>query len=251
MRAPAALLILLCGVASAGLYRWEGGVRVPVEHFELAGDVGDPLLALIVGLLDIEAYGGLAPAQIDSVVIAHGGSKLPHRELLRVDRAPAAADARSTVDVALHGDLKLPVPYSILGYNPGSMAASENFRLREWILPRFTIHVHGDDSPQARSYRDLRLYGIESGWIRMDVDWWLDKLMGSRLDDTQLVGVALIREGERRLAVAFGYTQDHKGRTGVFDLAADEVVFPAPRELLVLGRELRAVVESRMAESDR
>jgi hypothetical protein len=80
----------------------------------------------------------------------------------------------------------------------------------------------------------------------MDVDWWLDKLLGARLDDTQLVGVALVKREGRRLAVAFGYTQARQGRTGVFDLAKDEVVFPAPRELLALGRELRTEVERRL-----
>jgi hypothetical protein len=247
MRAACALLVVWAGLATAALYRLDQGRPTPLDEFSLAADIRDPLLALIVGLLDVDAYGGLSPAAIDSVVRAHGGSKLPYREVTLVDRRPRTDDARARVDVALRRELNLPVPYSILGYNPGSMLASQHFALREWWVPDFRVRYRDGGKWSDAVYRDVQLFGITEGWMRMDVDWWLDKLLGGRLDDTQLVGVALVHREGARFAVAFGYTAEKQGRTGVFDLAKDEVVFPAPRELLALGRALRSDVERRLA----
>jgi hypothetical protein len=246
MRVAYVLCLLLTGGASADLYRLENGRPQPLPHFDLAQDVRDPLLALVVGLLDVDAYGGLAPVAIDSVVRAHGGSKLPYRELVQVDRRPRTDASKAHVDVQLRHEMNLPVPYSILGYNPGSMRASRRFALREWHVSDFHFRLLDKGVWRDHVYADVQLFGVTEGWLRMDVDWWLDKLLGARLDDTQLVGVALLTRERRRLAVAFGYTSDRQGRTGVFDLGKDEVVFPAPRDLLALGRELRGEVERRL-----
>ena len=251
MRAVCALLCLGAGLVAADLYRLDQGRPVPVTEFALAPDVRDPLLALIVGLLDLDAYGGLSPGAIDSVVRAHGGSKLPYREVVLVDRRPRSDAAVADVDVQLRRQLDQPVPYSILGYNPGSMLASPHFALREWRVPDVRVRFQEGKDWLDRQYLDLQLFGIVEGWIRMDVDWWLDKLLAGKLDDTQLVGVALLSWRESRVAVAFGYTSEMQGRTGVFDLTKDEVIFPAPRELLALGRTLRGEVERRLAAGTR
>ena len=74
----------------------------------------------------VEAVEGdiLEPAAIDSIMEAEGGSKLPYELVEKVDRRPRTDGSRSFVDVQLLEELDLPVPYSILGYNParGTMA---------------------------------------------------------------------------------------------------------------------------------
>lgn len=231
------------------LYSVQKGRPVDLPVPVLAEDVRDPIFALLAALLDAGAYGSLEPATIDSVARAAGGSRLPYGHLESMERDPQGRD-RSVLRMRFDDDLKLSVPYSILGYNPGSLRSSRDLRLQHWRLRTFALRwKDGDDWRQLR-LRDVELFALREGGVSLDVDWWIDKLFGSGLDDTDLVGFAILRHENRRLVVAFGYNKSGDGRSGVFDLTEDEVRFPAPKELLRLGRELRARAESLLVELD-
>jgi hypothetical protein len=251
VRWPSVILLLMLASSASSttrLYSFQKGRPVELSLPALATDVRDPIFALLAALLDAGAYGSLAPATIDSVARAAGGSRLPYGHLLSMERDPQAVD-RSILRMRFDGDLKLSVPYSILGYNPGSLRSSRDVQLQHWKLPTFALRWQEGDEWRELRLRDIELFALREGSVRLDVDWWVDKLFGSGLDDTDLVGFAIIHHEERRQVVAFGYNGSGKGRSGVFDLTQDEVRFPAPKELLRLGRELRARAESLLAES--
>jgi len=241
------LLLLILGWAGSvpAATLWTPGPAGPEPATaRLASDVGDPVFALLAGLLDDNVYGRLDPAFVDSVVVVHGETKLPHRSMRWLTRDPSPARRRATLGLLVEEGFKVPVPYSILGYNPGSLSTSEEMELWEWALGDLPFRWI-DDEGQTREFtaRNATLFGLARGEVRMDVDWWLDKLLGSRLDDVDLVGFLLFHRDDVRYAVAFGYNPDRSGRTGVFDLTHDEIVFPAPRAYLNVGRTMRARVE--------
>lgn len=210
----------------------------------MAADVGDPLLSFLVGVLDADAYGRVGRALLDSVVTVGGGSKLPYEHIVKLERRRLQARAaKSDVEVRLSKPVDLGVPYSILGYHPGSVRAPEHVSLREWRIPRHAIRWVDGDRSREDVFQDIHLFSLEEGRVEMDVDWWLDKLLGKKLDDTHLVGFAVMKHEGRRYAVAFGYTKGGQGRSGCFDLEKDEIIFPAPKKFLHLGREMRTRVE--------
>jgi len=243
----ALLAVLMVAPAAAAMFWTLGEQRQPVPAAaRLAADVKDPVFALLAGLLDDGVFGELDPAFVDSVVTAHGTTKLPHRSMRRLTRIPA--EQHSTLTLQVEEEFKVPVPYSILGYNPGSLSTSPDLELWQWGLgdhPYWT--TDGEGQRQRVLLLDAQLFGLSAGSVRMDVDWWLDKLLGSRLDDVDLVGFLIFRRDDHRYAVAFGYNPSGRGRTGVFDLTTDEIVFPAPSEYLQIGRDMRAKVEGWMA----
>lgn len=248
-RFPAAdlALLLILGVAgpAPAATLWTPGPDGAIAAApRLADDVGDPVFALLAGLLDDNVFGRLEPAVVDSVVMSRGESKLPHRSMQWLTRAPAPGRRRATLSLRVEEDFKVPVPYSILGYNPGSLTTSEDLELWEWSLGDTPFQWTDEEGTSQRfTAEDATLFGLVSGTVRMDVDWWLDKLLGSRLDDVELVGFLLFHRDGTRYAVAFGYNPGGSGRTGVFDLTRDEIVFPAPKPYLHVGRTMRARVE--------
>jgi hypothetical protein len=221
-----------------------GGERVPAT-VRLADDVQDPLFALLAGLIDADVFGSVDGAFIDSVMTKEGGTSLPYHLIASLQREPGKAHRHAVVRVRFHDEFEVPVPYSILGYHPGDMSSDRSLVLWEWILGDRSFRVPTSEDPDRTVHvEDLHLFGIEAGHVDLDVDWWLDKLMGKKLDDVDVTGFLLFRREGARYGVAFGYTESGRGRSGVFDLGSDEILFPAPREYLVMGARMRAQMEA-------
>ena len=218
------------------------GVPVPTD-LTPATDISNPLFALLASLIDDDLYGRVSKRRVAAGVEAGGGSNLPWQEMLWLTREPGHRGARSRFTVRFLDRLHASVPYQLLGYHPGSLRVSRLLQIREWWLGDWSF-LHEGHTALAE---DLSLYGLVEGEVQIDVDGWIDWLMGGRLDDIFIVGFCIFRQDGRRIALAFGYNADGKGRTGMLDLSADELVFPVPKPYLTMGRMLRSQVERRLA----
>ena len=94
--------------------------------------------------------------------------------------------------------------------------------------------------------KDVHLYGVVSGEIPLDVDGWLDRLMGSKLDDAEVTALVLCRYEGEFLGLALGYTREHRGRSGALNLREDGIVFPLTSEIKTISRKMRARAERLM-----
>ncbi len=214
----------------------------------VASDVNDPVFAYMVGLLDRDIYGGVRREHFDQVV-EHCGrpSRIPHELIEAVWRAAGAHGNSGWVRATFSQKLDVPVPYSILGYHPGSLLSSHCVTFEEWRLGRTRVPNPLDPDRPNLVLEDLTLWGIVDGEITIDIDGWVDALMGGRLDDTYIVGLALFRYEGERLAMALGFNDNGEGRSGALDVMADEIRFPSPPELKLIGRTLRGWILSRLA----
>ena len=164
---------------------------------------------------------------------------------------PRAPDQPVELQMRFAETLEVPVPYAILGYHPGSLRISDEVEFDEWSLGRIRLP---DGSEGKRRYlEEVRLLVVRRGELVIDIDWWVDKLFGGKLDDTDLVALALVRFEGRTYGIATGYNSSGRGRSGTFDFFTDEVVFPSPPHFKFAGRTLRGRAErlkKRMASSD-
>lgn len=214
------------------------GETVPVAP-QFAADVADPLLGLFAGLLDAGAFGALEPALLDSIVTAAGGSRLPYRRIRTITREPLDASGRSRLTITFGRDVRLPVPYAVLGYHPGQLVATRQVVLEECALGSMTFRVPAESGMEDVTVDDVHLFGVREGKLQADVDAWLDWLMGDDADDIDVAGLIVLRREGKRFAVAFGRTGKGQGRSGAFDLTGDRLLFPSPRAYLVMGRVMR------------
>ena len=97
-------------------------------------------------------------------------------------------------------------------------------------------------------YEDVRVWGVRRGSLEIDLDGWVDRVLGDRMSDTLIAGIAMARRGEDRVVLALGYTREGRGVTGAFDPGTDAIVFPLPDDLRGLGRILRQRLEGLMPE---
>lgn len=232
-------LALVASAASAGVWGI-GPDGVPVAaDWVLAEGVTDPLFAMMVGVIDSDLYGVVSQAEVDSIVQANGGSKLPTEVFTRMRRRPVGDGAKAYVEFLLSEPVDRPIPYSLLGYNPGSIRASQTLDFVQFEIGERSYLVELDDVEQEITIEDANLFVIADGFMEMDFDGWLDRLLGSKLDDMQVKAFLTFRWKDQRYSLGMGLNDKGRGKTGAFDFVADETLFPAPKELLVVGREMR------------
>lgn len=250
MRAFLALVIvaLWAQVSSAAVWGIGPDGEPVAEDWVLAEGVTDPLFALMLGVIDHDFYGLVAQSELDSIVQANGGTKLPHEVFTRIRRRPVGDGADSYVEFQLSESVDRPIPYSLLGYNPGSIRASQRIDFLHFAIGERSYLVELDDTQQEITIEDAQLFVVADGFMEMDFDGWLDRLLGSKLDDMQVKAFLTFRWQGQRYSLGMGLNNKGRGKTGAFDFVADETLFPAPKELLVVGREMREEGLRRLAE---
>jgi len=231
-------------VLSSMLLRAGDGASVPAESVTLAADVHDPVFAYLVGLVDGGLYGMIDAKTLEQAVQrADSGSQLPYQHLRSLTRTIEREFQTARIDASFDKGLSLPIPYRILGYSPGRLRSTQRVSFHEWILGEIII-AHGEGAA-AREVRlsDVHLFAVRDGTLRVDIDGWLDALLGGKLDDTRITGLVLFRWDGERWGIAVGYNEDWGGRSGLLSLREDEIRFPSPPPMKTAAWKLRQILE--------
>lgn len=224
------------------------GPRVLPDSLPAPADITDPVFSLLIGMVEGDLYGLLTHERLEREIAALGRpTQLPIDHIRQIRRDPGTDGRGGRVRVLATGRIDLAVPYRVLLYHPGSFRASPALEMTEWNLGTVSIA-----DPQGRRgappivLEDVRLWGLARGEVLLDVDGWLDRLLGRRLDDTHVVGFALFRYEGERVGMAMGYNRSGEGRSGTFSFRMDRILFPNPPPMRVAGAHLRGRLEMLM-----
>ncbi len=221
------------------------GVPLRPDAIAPAGGVRDPVFAYLIGLVETNAFGQIQSADIEDAVRRAGRkSPLPYRHLSSLTRTKEEGVQAARVDALFREGLNLPIPYRILGYPPGHLRASKDLCLKEWDLGRMSLEVPADSGNSTIELTDIRLFGVATGTLWVDIDGWLDALVGGKLDDTRITGLILFRHGGDFWGLAVGYNRDWKGRSGLMNFREDQIRFPSPAPLKSVGWKMRQILEA-------
>lgn len=192
-------------------------------------EIKEPLFELLLRLAEHDSLGCWSPEEIEA-----GLSRLPMRQIVRVSRLRPDAAAQ------LHGfaggrvqaiwQLELtsahdgPMPYSILGYHPGSLRISRLIELTELAPTDLDLRYNESGTVVHRTVTDVRIFALTKGSIVLDADGWLDALLGSGLDDSWTLGFVTGRENGRLIGLGISTTRDGGSVYGEFDFAADKIL---------------------------
>lgn len=233
-------LLLLAGTLYSG-----AGEPLPAEAVAPAPGVGDPIFAYLVGLVDADLYGTIDARFLAGVVESSGeDSGLPYRSLRSLTRVKGGLPFSNRLHAIFEEDLDLPIPYSILGYTPGSLRGSRTLSFREYPIGDFTFRYREDSERRQATFNDVLIFGIEDGRLRIDIDGWVDFIAGGKLDDTRVTGLALFSYQGERWGMALGYNKNWKGRSGALNLRENSIRFPSPRAMRSAAWKLRQILES-------
>jgi len=211
---PLMLVILLAGTAAAGDYG-----LVPDDDY-LRAQIKEPVFALVFALVEADSLGTWTRAEVESFAESWGRtSDFPLDHLVAIRREVAAPQhqverrgyvCNRTITIEMDSTrLDMPMPYSILGYHPGALSFGSPLVLREWRLGEVELQVRGDDGSYRQTVTGLTIFQVVSGWAILDVDGWLDKLLGRNLDDASTLAFSTCRADGRIMGVG-----TNVGRTG-------------------------------------
>jgi hypothetical protein len=217
--------------AGAGVDRADSGDEaLPVPP----SGVRDPLLELLFTIAEDDSLGTWDVAALARYETASGRrSRLPVSDVVRLTRRPATAaeaEQRRGASVTrvwqleLAHALRMPLPYSFLGYHPGTLAAARTFVLSEWRLGDQTLDVTVDGRQATSGVTDVCVLRLDTGWFMLDVDAWLDALLGGLLDDYWACGYVFARHEGRPLEASLLVKRDGGDDYGQFDLGHDRIV---------------------------
>jgi hypothetical protein len=70
---------------------------------------------------------------------------------------------------------------------------------------------------------NLTVFRLDSGWIVMDVDGWLDRVLGGKVDDCWTQGFAICRHNGKARGLALSQNRDLRPRSGEIDFATNQI----------------------------
>ncbi|MBK8165525.1 MAG: hypothetical protein IPK64_06085 [bacterium] len=232
----ASLGLLLAGTAAvpapaSGAWN-EFGLRA--SAVPAAGDtIVEPFFAFVLGCAEADSLGTWDGVDVAAFAIARGRpSRLPVDLLVSVQRrrpAPGTegryAGARVLAEwvIAFDRPLGFPLPYSILGYHPGSLRLSRTLQLAELAAVDLTLRWREKRRQQERPLDSVRVFACEKGYLLLDADGVVDRLLGDLLDDSWTVGFVTARDGAARLGLGLMLGRDGRPIYGEFDFARDRI----------------------------
>lgn len=217
------------------------GAELPGREVWLPeNEVKDRFYSYLIGLIQADTCGVLSAGDLERVLDGYKGkTSIPFETIKDIRRECSPNPNGREVSIAFRKNLETPVPYSILGYHPGSVTASSTVRFIEWDMPSTSLRWSRTESVDLSQ---IHVFAVCEGWAVVDIDLWLDKLLGGLLDDTRIVVMALFKYKGDWHGLAAGYDPAGAGRSGVFNFSENRILFPTPRELRMLGPYFRNYV---------
>jgi hypothetical protein len=215
------------------------GAARPVSGLAATGvihpaEVRDPFFRFVFGSISVDSLGVWSRADLERAIAATGQTtRLPLDRVVSVERRAAVGaerERRAGAEVVriwrivLTNAFKLPMPYSILGYHPGSLMFSQTVVLSEWHLGDPLLEVTIDGRERSFSCAGLVALRVDEGYLVLDADGWLDALLGKNLDDSWTTGFGVGRVNGRLIGVGISLNRDGRKIYGELDFTKDEVM---------------------------
>ena len=226
--------------AAAAFAAGDAGRALP-----LYDGVRDPVFAALIGYVYADSQGAVTGDDLARTVSASGRkTRLPFKRVDRIERKRAERPEVHEITCDFVRDVKERIPYSILGYHPGSVRATQRTVWREWALGTMMVSHVEEKRPVTIRLEDVRLWALTGGEFEIDVDGLIDRLLGGRIDDTRVTGLVVFRDEGKLHGIAFGYNRDGAGQSGVLSFPDDAIRFPSPERMKTVARTMRSRVEA-------
>lgn len=223
-RAVAASIVLLAALAARA-----GAQAAPGRELILPpSEVKDTFFAWLVGVVDAGRDAAMDNAGLREVLTEFRSTiALPFDRISEVRHAAPAPDHHGSLEVRFDGDIDVPVPFALLWYHPGSLRSTPVVRFEE---RRFAfLPTASEAAAPVYSFR------LVEGAMTIDIDAWVDALLGRIADDLAIRLVAIARWRGSWRCLLGGTGREERRIIAAFDLARNAITFPVPRELTRLG----------------
>jgi len=193
--------------------------------------VRDTFFAWLVGVVDAGRDATIDNAGLRAILTEFRPSiALPFDRIAVVSHRAPATGSRGSLGIEFDGEIDIPVPFALLWYHPGSLRSTRSLRFDERRFP--AVATGRDVAAPVYAFR------LVEGAMTIDVDAWLDVLLGRVVDDFSVRLVAIARWRGAWRCLLGGTGREDRRIIAAFDLARNTITFPVPSELTRLGLDL-------------
>jgi hypothetical protein len=200
----------------------------------LREQVKEPFFAFVLSMIAADSLGTWAAADLEAFAAAWGGKtdfSLGHlvsisREVVPPEQRKQheGVEARRRLVITMREDrFEFPMPYSILGYHPGTVVVNSPLVFDEWALGPRTVEVRVEGAKRQYAVDALTVFQITRGANYLDVDAWLDNLLGDVVDDSWTLAFVAGWEDDRLLGLAVSTGRKGRRIFGELDFRTGEV----------------------------
>jgi hypothetical protein len=227
---PRTLIACLCLAAGAPAFP-QMSLQRPGREISLPPrEVKDSFFAYVIGIIKADIDVELDAEAMREVLTEFRTSlDLPFDLIARVSQRHASEPDARIVEIGFAGPATIPIPFSLLGYHPGSVRTSETVRFRETRSTYSDGRESGADAPVFR-------LAVESGTLLIDMDQWLDDLFGDYVDDLPVQNLVLFTWKGEWMGLLQGRGYKGQSLRAFFNFRRNRIVFPIPAELDAVGR---------------
>jgi hypothetical protein len=203
------------------------------QRIQLVREFRDPFYAFLVGIAEGDSLGLWTRDQLQAFLERRGErSQLPIGDLERIERRSVDSHeaeslrgvrAQRVWHLVLREPLRYPMPYSVLGHSLGSLSVARTLTFSEWRLGDRNVYTSQGQQIDRVPVTGLTVFRLDAGWIVMDVDGLLDKLLGGKLDDCWTQGFAICRQEGVIRGLALSWNRDLRPLCGEIDFATNEI----------------------------
>ncbi len=192
--------------------------------------VRDTFFAYVLGIVMTGIEVDIDNSQMREI-LTEFKSKLnvPFDLITRVTQHTDEASGERTISLEFNGDVVIPIPFSILGYHPGTVRSTQQVDFR---VTRAAYNDQKDPRNSTLVY-DLALSG---GSVLIDVDDWIVYILGTVFDKIQIRHIVFFRYDDKWIGLLEGKGKVFgRSMREYFDFTHNGIVFPVPTNLDLLG----------------
>jgi hypothetical protein len=137
---------------------------------------------------------------------------------------------RRDITLVFKGDVVIPIPYSFLGYHPGTLRSTETLDFR---VTRTTY----TDPKNPGLYTPVYNLALVDGRVLIDIDDWLVYLLGKVLDKMEVRQIVFFNYAGAWVGLVEGpgkvFSRDMRE---YFDFTNNKIIYPIPDKLDAMGQ---------------
>lgn len=157
---------------------------------------------------------------------------VPFDLIERVIQHNEAETGRRTISLEFNGAVVIPIPFSLLGYHPGTVRSTQ---LVSFHVSRFYYNDPNDSKDSTWAY-DLAL---SDGSVLIDVDDWIVYLLSNVFDKIQVRHIVFFYYADEWIGLLEGKGKVFgRSMREYFDFTHNGIIYPVPPKLDKIGRSL-------------
>lgn len=196
----------------------------------LPEEVKDTFFAYVIGLVRSGVELDMDNAALMDVLTEFKTHfDLPFDKIERVVQSRGTFGSDGSLSIIFtEDDVRIPIPFSFLGYHPGAILASRTVRFSETrtILPN-AADLHFVDP--------LYLLPLSKGYVTIKVDDWLKFLFPMIVDDLYVSLFAIFRSHGDWICMLSGTGSKGAVIREFFNFTHNRIIFPIPADLARLA----------------